>query len=174
MRLIVPVLTLAIVAAVRSTPDADFGAGEADRPLPTRALGYYDATLRRVVIVGGPMQLRAGVRDGVWSWSGARWEPVTDSGPPSRGNAGVAYDARRRIAVFTGGAARAANDSSIDIVGESWETSPAGWRRIAGRDILPRDHPAMVYDEDRSNGLAVGGLGGELLAPWPSDPRRLR
>ena len=174
MRLIAPVLMLAIVAAVQSTPDADFGADEADRPLPTRALGFYDATLRRVVIVGGPMQLRAGVRDGVWSWSGARWEPVTDSGPPSRGNAGVAYDARRRIAVFTGGAARAANDSSIDIVGESWETSPAGWRRIAGADITPRDHQSMVYDEDRGTVLMFGGIAGDRSSPWPSDTWELR
>lgn len=174
MRLIVPVLILAVVAAARSTPDADFAAGAADRPLPTRALGFYDATLRRVVIVGGPMELRAGVRDGVWSWSGARWELVTDSGPPSRGNAGVAYDARRRIAVFTGGAARAANDSSIDIVGESWETSPAGWRRIAGADITPRDHQSMVYDEDRGTVLMFGGIAGDRSSPWPSDTWELR
>ena len=174
MRLIAPVLMLAIVVAVRSAPDAERSADEAERPLPARALGYYDPALRRVVLIGGAAVLRARARDGIWSWSGTRWEPVSDSGPPSRGNAGVAYDARRRLAIFTGGAARAANDSTHEIVAESWETTPTGWHRIAGADIPPRDHQALAFDEARGTVLLFGGIAADRSTPWPSDTWELR
>jgi hypothetical protein len=174
MRLIAPALMLAIVVAVRSAPDAERIASEPERPLPARALGYYDPTLRRVVLLGGATVLRARARDGVWSWSGTRWEPVSDSGPPSRGNAGVAYDARRRLAIFAGGAARAANDSTHEIVAESWQTTAAGWRRIAGSDIPARDHQSMVFDEERGTVLMFGGIAADRSTPWPSDTWELR
>jgi hypothetical protein len=167
MRFLTRALILSIVFGVQSTTAGVRRADVVQRPLPTRAIGYYDASLRRVVIVGGEMELRAGARDGVWSWSGTRWEPVTDSGPPLRGAAAAAYDARRELAVFAGGAAR--NDSTFATVGESWVTAPAGWRRMTGADISARDHHAMVYDEDRGSVLLFGGIPGDHSTPWPSD-----
>jgi hypothetical protein len=136
-------------------------------PLPTRAVGYYDESLRRVVMVGGAAELRAGARDGAWSWSGTRWEPLTDSGPPVRGAAGAAYDARLKRAVFAGGAAR--NESTFATVGESWITAPTGWQRMSGADIPARDHHAMAYDASRGAVVLFGGIPGDHSTPWPSD-----
>ena len=68
----------------------------AQAPRTDHALGFYDLRLRRVVLVGGAGDPKEGDRDKVWSWSGTRWELVTDAGPPGRVNAGAAYDARSR------------------------------------------------------------------------------
>jgi hypothetical protein len=175
MPLLLRVLTSAAAVALASVSlTAGTQAPAAERALPTRAVGYYDTVLRRVVMIGGAMELRARSRDGVWSWSGARWEPVTDSGPPSRGNASVAYDPNRRVAVFNGGAARAANDSANEVVAESWQTSPIGWRPLAGTDITARDHHAMVWDEGRGALLLFGGIAADRSTPWPSDTWELR
>ena len=100
----------------RSAPLEKRVAGAMQRPHATRAVGFYDPTLRRVVLVGGADQPQFDKRDRVWSWSGTRWEPVTDSGPPARANAGAAFDARRRVAVVTGGARRKANDSAFETI----------------------------------------------------------
>jgi hypothetical protein len=143
-------------------------------PPPPRAVGFYDPTLQRVVIVGGDNELKSGRRDRVWSWSGARWEPATDSGPTARGNPGAAYDARRRVAVVTGGMARAANDSSYEVIGDTWEGGATGWKRITGADIAPRDHHSMVFDERRRTVLMFGGILGDRSTPWQSDTWELR
>ncbi len=142
--------------------------------LPERALGYYDATLKRVVIVGGDMQLSARIRDRAWSWSGTRWEPMTDFGPPARGNASVAFDARRGLPVLTAGAARTPNDSSYEILGDSWEGKATGWRPVTGMDPGPRDHQSAVYDEGRRAIVLFGGIPGDRSTPWPSDTWEFR
>ena len=146
-----------------------------DGPRTRRVLGYYDTALRRVVVVGGPEQLR-GVprRDRVWSWTGARWEAMSDSGPPRAGNAAVAYDPRRAMALFTGGARVAADDTTITIVGESWQGGTRGWHPMSGADITARDHHAMVFDEARQTLLLFSGLWGDRSDPWPNDTWALR
>ena len=168
------VLVLAAVSACVPARAPGRAEGAGDVPLPPRALGYYDEELKRVVLVGGPLQPRAGARDRMWSWSGRRWEPVGDAGPPSRGNAGVAYDVRRRVAAFSGGAQRAANDSSFEIVGQSWAGSSRGWSRMHGTDIPPRDHQSMVFDPRRGRVVLFGGIAGDRSTPWPSDTWELR
>lgn len=132
-------------------------------------MGYYDHDLRRVVLVGGAGQPRATGRDKVWSWSGARWELVTDSGPAARSTGAIAYDVRRRRAVATGGARRTANDSSFEVIADSWEGGPASWRRSTGAEIPPRDHQSMVYDEARAALLLFGGIPADRAGAWPND-----
>ena len=163
------------VNAVAQTPISDRSAPANGRgPEAVRAVGFYDATLRRVVLIGGAHEARAGVRDRVWSWTGSRWELVTDSGPPGRGNAGAAYDTRRGVAVVAGGARRAAHDTTFEVVSETWESTRSGWRRISGTDVTPRDHHSLVYAEDRRTVLMFGGILAHRSAPWPSDTWELR
>lgn len=142
-------------------------------PRVTRGIGYYDTTLRRVVIVGGTGQASVRNRDRVWSWSGTRWELVTDSGPAARGNGGAAYDPRRLMGIVTGGAQRKADDSTFAIISDTWEGTPTGWRRIMGTDVAPRDHQTLVYDEARSALLMFGGIAADR-ATWPIDTWELR
>ncbi len=86
-----PVLRLALILALltgidstntqRASPDRPGTA--ADTPATDHAVGYYDERLQRVVLVGGAGDPKPGDRDKVWSWSGTRWERVTDEGPPA-------------------------------------------------------------------------------------------
>jgi hypothetical protein len=162
------ILTVVIAAAATAQSD------ETQGPRTTHAVGYYDATLQRVVLVGGADEPRAADRDHVWSWTGTRWESMTDSGPTARGNAGAAYDARRRLAIVTGGAQRSANDSTFETISDTWEGKPNGWQRISGTDVEPRDHQSLVYDEDRETVLMFGGILGDRSAAWPADTWEMR
>ncbi len=166
-RLHLAVTVVALVAAAATAPSTQ-------APRTNHAVGFYDPTVRRVVLVGGAAQARVADRDHVWSWTGTSWELVTSSGPSARGNASAAYDARRRVAVVTGGARRAANDSAFEVIGETWEGRPSGWRRISGADIEPRDHHSMVYDEGRRTVLMFGGILANRPATWPTDTWELR
>lgn len=113
------------------------------QPRFDHAVGYFDQQLRRVVLVGGEGQPRAGERDRVWSWSGTRWELVTESGPASRVNAAAAYDRSRGRAVVVGGA-RLASGSSWEVVGDTWEANRTGWSQA--QEIIPRDRQTVDSD----------------------------
>jgi len=133
-------------------------------------VGYYDAKLGRVVLVGGPGDATQGRRDRVWSWSGARWELVSETGPPSRVNAAAAYNVASGASIVSGGASRSTR-GSWDVLGDTWEGSPRGWKLAA--EMEPRDHHAMV--EDGSGAILLfGGIGANRAAPWPSDTRAWR
>jgi len=164
-----------IVVAVQMLAAAERAPAPAQGPGVTRGIAYYDPTLQRVVLVAGPGQARAGDRDRVWSWTGARWEPMPDSGPAARTNAAAAYDARRRVAVVSGGARRSAADSTVfEVVAETWEQrAGAGWQRMAGSELRPLDHQSMVYDERRQAVLMFGGILGDRSV-WPSETWELR
>ena len=172
--LIVILTAVAATATAQSAPSDTGASNFATGRRVSRAFGYYDPTLKRVMLVGGDSQLRPRVRDRAWSWSGTRWEPLTDSGPPARSNAGAAYDPRRRKAILTGGTARTANDSAYEITGDTWEGAPTGWQRFTGSDLKALDHQSMVYDENRGSVLLFGGIPGDRSTPWPSDTWELR
>ena len=162
--------TVSVVALIGAAISHDRSSqAQAQAPGVNHAVGYYDPTLRRAVLVSGAAQPTAADRDRVWSWSGARWDLVTDSGPPARGNAGAAYDEKRRFAVVTGGAQRAASGSGFESIADTWEGHRAGWRHIAGTEIAPRDHNSLVFDEARGTVVMFGGMLGDRSAAWPSD-----
>ena len=135
-------------------------------PRVDHAVGYYDATLRRVVLVGGAGDPREGERDSAWSWSGRQWEPVAGGGPPGRVNAGAAFDVRRGLAIVAGGSRKGADGAAWQVVGDAWASGREGWRRIA--DLAPRDHHALVED-DRGGILLFGGIPSVRSSPWPAD-----
>lgn len=132
-----------------------------------RAIGFYDPTLRRVIIVGGDGQVRAGVSDVMWTWDGVRWERLPEVAPRSRANAGGAFDERRGVAVIAGGAVRTPNDSGYEVTNESFERTARGWRKLAGAAMSPRDHLALAYHAKRRAVIVFGGSGPGH--PCPSD-----
>ena len=144
-------------AATFAAPGADY------------SMAYYDAGLGRVVLLGGLRSAKGDDRDRVWSWSGSRWELVTDSGPRNRVNSSAAYDERRRTAVVAGGSRRRAGDSAWIVVADTWEGGVAGWQQRPGPDLVPRDHNALVYDPSRGAVVMYGGIPETRSAPWPND-----
>lgn len=144
-------------------------ASSAHSPRTDHAVGYYDPSLERVVVVGAPGDPREGDRDAVWSWDGVRWEPVPAAGPPGRVNAAAAYDARSRFAVVTGGARKRADDRWA-VVADTWVSSGATWRPIG--DIPARDHHSMSEDAE-GRVLLFGGIPADRGGAWPADTWRL-
>lgn len=138
-------------------------------PRTDHAAGYYDPLLERVVLIGAPGDPGEGDKDQVWSWSGARWDSVTETGPPGRVNAGAAFDASRGVAVVAAGA-RKTNATTWNAVSDSWEGSAQGWRQAG--DVPARDHHSLVEDAGKGV-LMFGGIPPERSAPWPSDTWRL-
>ena len=167
-----PLLALAGVCSLAAQPTPTDRRRTSDAgPRTDHAVGFYDSQLQRVVLVGGPGDPKHGDRDKVWSWSGTRWELVTDAGPLSRVNAGAAYDARRGRAVVSGGSRKGDDGRTWEVVGDSWEGTRSGWRRLA--DITPRDHHSLVEDSLGSV-LMFGGIPADRSGPWPSDTWQLQ
>ena len=129
------------------------------------AVGYYDATLRRVVLIGGTGDPRDDVNDSVWSWSGREWDLVARVGPPARVNAAAAFDTTRALAIVNGGS-RKHSGGAWQVVGDGWGESAGGWRKLP--DITPRDHHALVEDQ-RGSVLMFGGILSNRSGPWPND-----
>jgi hypothetical protein len=158
-----PSLCLVFVAGLASAAAQKQMAPQ--RPGAEHALGFYDAKLGRVVLVGGPGDPAEGERDRVWSWGGTRWELVGETGPSSRVNAAAAYDTVSGTAIVSGGARKTAQ-GSWEVLGDAWERGPRGWRPAVGME--PRDHHAMV-DDGTGALLLFGGIGSDRAAAWPGD-----
>lgn len=154
---------LAIVAGV-----AQISPAQEPPPPPNvpRGVGYYDAQLQRVVLVGGPSDFKPGDRDRVWSWSGTRWEPLTSDGPPSRVNAAAAFNLVSGGGVIAGGALRT-QENRLLASGDTWLGDGKSWQQLA--DHPPRDHQSMVSVE--GGVLMFGGIPAPpgRAGPWPAD-----
>jgi len=138
-------------------------------PDVSHAVGYYDPSLRRVVLIGGNEEPTEGIRDRMWTWDGARWELTSGAAPPARWNASVAYDERRQVAIVAGGARKSATGASVEVMGDTWQGRGRNWQRGAGTELPALDHHAMVYDESRHAVIAFGGIPSVRSAPWPTD-----
>ena len=165
--LVVGVMVASVALTARQArPSEASPPSSADGLRTHHALGYYDARIKRVVLVGGEAEPKDGERDKVWSWSGAGWELITADGPPGRVNGAAAYDVRRQRAVVFGGVRKPADGGAYAVVGDTWEEGRSGWHRLA--DITPRDHQSLV-ETGAGDVLMYGGIGGERSSPWPSD-----
>lgn len=89
--------------------------------------------------------------------------------PPVRSSFGLAYDAARHRLVLFGG-----SDSTFQRLGDRWEWSAAGWRRVAIAGPAPRAGFAMVYDAARRVTVLFGGRTAAGLAAdtWTYDGTR--
>lgn len=156
------IAALAIAAGLAPITPAQ----ESPQPNVERGVGYYDARLQRVVLVGGRSDFKAGDRDRAWSWSGTRWELLTNDGPPGRVNAAAAFDASSQRGVVAGGALRTA-ESRYLASGDTWLGDGKSWQQIA--DHPPRDHQSMVSVERGI--LMFGGIPAPpgRNGPWPND-----
>ena len=168
----------------RMEPEDPEGDGEPNRRW-THAL-VYDASRRRVVLVGGNMDVPGmpntymAARD-LWEWDGVswarRWHADEADGPRGRQSPAAAYDPLRERILLYGG-----TSGWGDVLNDLWEWDGATWTEL---------HPAPASDGGRpmgledvlmayhapSGGLVVAGAGSAdgawLLAGdnWTRPPR---
>jgi hypothetical protein len=90
----------------------------------------------------------------LWSWDGARWQKLTEDGPPGRILGGAAYDDLRDVLVLYGG-------RPVEMGGcsqETWEWDGEFWEQIDAQPPTACDHVKMVYDKSRQKSILFSGL----------------
>lgn len=119
------------------------------------AMAFYPP-LAKVFVFGGMDQMTGRYFNDFWSWDGTTWSQVTGSEtpPPARTSAALAYDPARKSLILYGGS------SNNGYASDTWEWSPSrGWTQLT-----PATNPGalsghgMVTDTARSKILLFGGL----------------
>jgi len=110
----------------------------------------YDATRKRVVLVGGD-SLTAGLLRDTWEWDGENWTQVADMGPSPRRESAVVYDSARQKIVLFGG--RGANAR----FGDTWEWNGELWTQVADDGPTPRAGHGMAFDLVMKRTTLFGG-----------------
>jgi hypothetical protein len=151
---------------------------ETDGPGPrTFPAAAYDAARGAVVLFGGNRVLFG--REGeegpflgdTWELKDGRWRLASETGPPPRAEATVAYDAKRKRIVLFGGYDRQGGKSRR--FGDTWEWDGARWERVAAEGPAPRNNAAMAYDAKRGRVVLFGGSTGRPSGEtWEWDGRR--
>lgn len=106
-----------------------------------------------------------------WTWDGARWELVAETGPRGRYAHGMVYDERAGVVLLYGGAA-AHRDAPLS---DMWRWDGKTWTEIPLTGPTPghRYQPVMVYDRARGRTILHGGIGGSSDT-WEWDGVRWR
>jgi len=100
----------------------------------------FDSERNRVTLFGGTRAAGTPESD-TWSWDGADWSQVEDTGPNARSGHGMAYDAARsRIVLFGGHGADLATS-----FGDTWEWDGKQWKRVQDIGPAPATGAAMVF-----------------------------
>lgn len=136
------------------------------KPQPAHTL-VYDEQLRRVVLVSG---VEGGARPEtaeIWTFDGARWERLTQTGPRSRFLAAAAYDSKRNQIVLFGGRAGSASAPALD----TWVWDRTSWRELIDPTVGVREHHSMAYDAARDRTVMFGGTTALDSAPGPAAKR---
>jgi hypothetical protein len=121
---------MSTMAAAQPEPRGTATIRDTAPPRTDHAVGYYDQRLGRVVLIGNAGDPIDGERDKVWSWSGTRWEVITEAGPPGRTNAGAAFDVRRGVMVYDRARARTVLYGGIGGPSDTWEWDGERWRVV--------------------------------------------
>ena len=120
----------------------------------------YDSHLQRVLVFGGT-STSSGFADNndLWAWDGTDWTQLsTNTQPPIRSSAGIAYDsARDRVVLFAGFHAGQRLD-------DTWEWNGSDWsERTPTTSPSARSDFSMTYDPISNNTVLFGGS----LTPGP-------
>lgn len=107
----------------------------------------------RLLLWGGSRPNGTLVAPTLWSWNGSTWQALASStGPSSRRNHSLVFDASRNALVLFGG-----QGSQGQPLGDTWEWDGFEWRQASVGGPSPRWDHAMVYESTRSRSLLFGG-----------------
>lgn len=121
------------------TQASDLGVGE------SYANMFYDSEHARILMY-------VSNRQQMWEWSGTGWSMISNSGPPARFGAGLAYDSFRHRAILFGGSA-----DEEDLLNDTWEWDGNAWALVATNGPSPRRSVGMCFDSDRDVTVLFGG-----------------
>ena len=115
----------------------------------------YDPARGRTVLFGGyDRQGDGGARrlGDTWEWDGIRWQRVSDTGPPPRSGAAMAYHPARGVVLFGGsGGPR----------GDTWAWNGRLWSRVPVPDAPGRFNAVMAPDPCGGRLVRFGGWDGQ-------------
>jgi hypothetical protein len=148
-------------------------AGPGPRTFPAMA---YDSARDEVVLFGGSRVLFG---DGTgepampvetWVLRHGEWIRASDTGPPSRAEAAVAYDHRRGRTVLFGGRV-IVPDGRVTRLGDTWEWDGVRWTLASATGPSARSGAAMAWHPGLGAVVLFGGSGGPLGDTWSWDGR---
>lgn len=114
----------------------------------------FDASRNSVICHGG-IANNAFTNSDTWEWDGNRWVDLeTNSIPGPILLGAMAFDSRRRVAIYFGGAGGAA--AGLSNLSYAWDGST--WRIVAASALPPaRWRPGLAYDQRRDRMVLFGG-----------------
>jgi hypothetical protein len=120
----------------------------------------FDVNLQRVLLFGGGNPLIAQYYYGdTWSWDGAAWVQVANTGPTARyGHVMVCDTGRGRVVLFGG------TDDTADR-SDTWEWDGASWTQRAATGPGARNQMAMAYDAARARTVLIDGNSSNAAYP---------
>ncbi|MEM7048453.1 MAG: hypothetical protein AAF604_02290 [Acidobacteriota bacterium] len=158
MRLIATALLLLATLSCSESPQ-DSESGPPPHPGVRNAHSMsYDSSLGAVVMFGGADETE--VRADTWTWDGAHWALLGDSGPPGRTFASMAHDAARGQTLLFGGnrVLFGRGDEGQTFLDDTWLLENGRWRRHSSLAAPPaRAEAAMAYDPQRRRIVLFGG-----------------
>ncbi len=118
--------------------------------------GAYDASSKRLVIVGGAGSQGLGpARRSTWSWDGG-WRSLPPGTLTGRRFPAVAYDPRTGQLLLFGG-----DTAEGRALGDTFLWSGMGWRRLSlATSPAPRTAAALAYDPELGELILYGGSSG--------------
>jgi hypothetical protein len=136
-------------------------------PEPELRLGQtfglvYDPAIERVLLANGAHESGPSMPTELWTWDGAAWELLDDSGPEARYFASVARDPERGVLVVHGGISRSGVhfNETIEWDGSSWTTAASD-----GDVPGDREGAGMAWDPVARQIILFGGASGGELPP---------
>lgn len=120
---------------------------------------FYDTSRQRVMVFGGcPSSINdtPAIED-MWSWDGAVWNPVAQSGsPPARFQAGSSFDEARAVLVLNGGKPQV-GDPALRETWE-WQSATGEWTRPSVIGPFQTSGQGMAFDPATGTTIMYGGL----------------
>jgi hypothetical protein len=123
----------------------------------------YDAARTRIVLHGGIGEFSGGVASQLygdtWEWDGgSTWvQRSTSSGPATRFQHGLAYDAKRERVMLFGGTT-SYGSGGRNVAADTWEWNGTAWTARSFGGPPPRDGHALVYDPGTRELVLFGGI----------------
>jgi hypothetical protein len=124
----------------------------AGAPAPrSRHAMAFDVARGNTLVFGG--EAAAGLLRDTWTWNGAVWQSVANSGPSARRRAAMAYDAANATVVLVGG------ETAAGPIADHWEWDGVAWSQRSVATPMGAVLGMLGVDDARQRTVFVDALG---------------